>query len=495
MTRVDRETLRAARRDPEVFARVLVGAELWPHQREVARSTARYRVICAGRQVGKSRLLAVLCLHQAFSTPGSRVLVVSAGEVAAQRLLDEVATLVTSSPLLAGSVLDETKSQVTLSNGSTIMSVPASQRQIRGWAVDLLVLDEAGFIDPDIWRAAEPVIIARPGSRVILCSSPWGTADHFFRVLWSRGMDAPDEMYASWHWPSSTSPLVDQRLLDEIRAREGDDYFEREYLAKWTDEAGAYFTVEEIESATADYRLLPPDEVGQVTRNARPYVVAAGVDWGVSRDANALCLVAPLDDKGLNDPNDGLRYFVPWLEYAYRCPYGEWIERICTVGRAYGLHVVASEINGVGAYPTEQLRERLAVVGAVYGVAGVWTDNRRKQAGFGKLKAMLQRGQLVLPRVPELLKQLRSLEFEQMPGGSLRIEVPARAGHDDLVLALMQAISCVRPMPGQARRRVADMDHTVTRLGVRVPVEAWPLAWHTASYTWPAGSQADNTAW
>jgi hypothetical protein len=204
---------------------------------------------------------------------------------------------------------------------------------------------------------------------------------------------------------------------------------------------------------------LPPDEVGQVTRHARPYVVAAGVDWGVSRDANALCLVAPLDDKGLNDPKDGLRYFVPWLDYAYRCPYGEWIERICAAGRAYGLHVVASEINGVGAYPTEQLRERLAVVGAVYGVAGVWTDNRRKQAGFGKLKVMLQRGQLVLPRVPELLKQLRNLEFEQMPGGSLRIEVPARAGHDDLVLALMQAISCVRPMPGQVGRRVADVDH------------------------------------
>ncbi|MEV4167780.1 hypothetical protein [Nonomuraea sp. NPDC049709] len=134
-------------------------------------------------------------------------------------------------------------------------------------------------------------------------------------------------------------------------------------------------------------------------------------------------------------------------------------------------------------------------MGAVYGVAGVWTDNRRKQAGFGKLKVMLQRGQLVLPRVPELLKQLRSLEFEQMPGGSLRIEVPARAGHDDLVLALMHAISCVRPTPVEARRRVADVDHTVTRLGVRVPVDAWPLTWHSASYTWPAESQADNTAW
>jgi hypothetical protein len=58
----------------------------------------------------------------------------------------------TSSPLLSGSVLDEHKGALVLSNGSRIVSVPASQRQIRGWPVDPLILDEAGFIDPDIWR-------------------------------------------------------------------------------------------------------------------------------------------------------------------------------------------------------------------------------------------------------------------------------------------------------------------------------------------------------
>jgi len=78
-------------------------------------------------------------------------------------------------------------------------------------------------------------------------------------------------------------------------------------------------------------------------------------------------------------------------------------------------------------------------------VAKVWTDTRRKQSGYGKIKGLLQRGQLVLARHPELLKQLRGLQFEQLPGGSLRIEVPATAGHDDLADALMQAVSAVEP--------------------------------------------------
>lgn len=173
MTAPSLSSIDRARLDAGVFAELLVGQPLWPHQLEVAQSAARYRVICAGRQVGKSRLLAVLALHRAYAQAGVLVLVVSSGEVAAKRLLEEVVSLATSSPLLAGAVVDESLSVLTLSNGSQVRSVPASMRQIRGWPVTLLIVDEAGFLDQEIWRAAEPGIIARRGSQVILASSPW----------------------------------------------------------------------------------------------------------------------------------------------------------------------------------------------------------------------------------------------------------------------------------------------------------------------------------
>ena len=298
--------LLGALRDPVKFAEVLCGAALWPHQVEVIRSAARYRILCAGRQAGKSRLFAVMALHKAFSQPGAVILIISAGETAAQRLLAEVSALA-SSPLLTASVTDETKGTVTLSNGSQILSVPASQKQIRGWAIDLLIMDEAGFIDPAIWRAAEPVIIARPGSKVIMCSSPWGSGEHFFRQMWQRGTDSPDAMYEAWHWPSSISPLVDKKLLDEIRKREGDAYFNREYLALWEDDAGAFLTEEEISSAVASYELVPPERAGAwspwdrwTERRERCYTAAAGVDWAYSRDAQALVLISALDDGQLN---------------------------------------------------------------------------------------------------------------------------------------------------------------------------------------------------
>lgn len=462
------------------FAERLLGRPLWPYQLDFARSSARYRCWTGGRQVGKSTVLAVCALHTAFTRAGQTVLLVSAGEVASRRLLEECASLATSSPLLAGAVLDESKAQLVLGNGSRILSVPASQRQIRGWPVDLLILDEAGFIDPEVWRAAEPSIIARPGSRVILSSSPWGDVEHFFRRLWQRGMDAPSEQLRSWHVPSIMSPLVDRKLLEEIREREAPDYFAREYEAAWTDEAGAYFAESEIMLAVADYELLDPAQSwfqGQVGQTV------AGVDWGMARDANAVVVVGLLDDEGLN--SDGRwRLFVPWLEARYRMPWSQFIDRLCVVAGALNVSVMASETNGVGAYPTDDLKDRLWKYrgprsGTTY-VYPVVTDLRRKQSGFGMVRSLLQGGRLVLPRDPELLKQLRSLQFEQLPAGGTRISVPDRVGHDDLVMALMQAVSCVAPQwledGFEGRRVVVPGDAVETAGGVLVPRRPLPVA-------------------
>ena len=103
----------------------------------------------------------------------------SAGEDAARELLAHCQMLL-ASPLLAGAVVDENKSQIVLSNGSTIQSVPASSKQVRGKSIDLLIIDEAAFVDDDIWSAAQYTVISRPESRVVLASTPWGRPDRFF---------------------------------------------------------------------------------------------------------------------------------------------------------------------------------------------------------------------------------------------------------------------------------------------------------------------------
>jgi len=477
--------------DAGAFAERVLKRPLWDHQLDIARSQARYRVVCAGRQVGKSTVLSTLALFEAVTRRNITVLLVSAGEVASRRLLEECTALAVESSL-GGSVLDDSKSLLSFSNGSRIISVPASQRQIRGWPVDVLILDEAGFIDQDIWRAAEPAIIARPGSKVILTSTPWGDSTHFFRALWNRGMDSPDENVTAWHWPSSVSPLVDDVLLEQIRQRESSEYFKREFLAEWTDSAGAYFSEAEIMDAVADYGMCAPADLESWID--RPYVAAGGIDWGYAHDANALTLVSVLEDFGLNRGvlRDDLALFIPWFEVRHNWPYSQFIDRIVETAGKYHIRVLASETNGVGQYPTEDLRRRAHEAGRGCYVSSVVTDARRKQSGFSMIKGLLQRNRLVLPRDPELLKQLRGLEFEQLPTGNLRIAVPDRSGHDDLAMSFMQAVSCVDPRgavrqggPGEFR---GDPDSVVrTKGGLLVPVAPRPVAFHDSAIRPPRG--------
>ena len=99
---------------------------------------------------------------------------------------------------------------------------------------------------------------ARVGWRVLIGSTPWRGSGHFFHDLWRQGMDAPGVEVASWHWPSTANPHVDVAWLEAVRGRSNPDYFAREYLAEWTDEAGAYFSTGELMAAVADYELTSP---------------------------------------------------------------------------------------------------------------------------------------------------------------------------------------------------------------------------------------------
>ena len=443
----DRNIVERARNDAGVFAKELVGEELWRHQLEVVRSRARIRCICSGRQAGKSRTLAILALHAAYATAGARVLILSAGEDVAKELLSVIAALA-QAPWLKASVLDENSGRLVLSNGSEIVSVPASTKQVRSRSIDLLILDEASFMDEDLWTAARYTVIARPGSKIVMASTPFGRLDRFFAVTYRAGLARNRvDGHESFHWPSTASPLVDKELLAAWRRTSTDREYRREVLAEWVDDAGAYFTAQELDRACCDYPLRPPAQ-------ARGREAIAGVDWGFATDANALVLLAVDETLTVDRQTDGPVYCVPWVEEAFRTPYATFIDRIVSVAddpslhgerrlymqappqQGYRLRTIVSEQNGVGEMPTQELTKRLQERGTNAMVLGVHTDARLKENGFGVLKMWAQQGRLALPRHPALLNQLAALEFETTEAGSVRIAVPERAGHDDLVMAL-----------------------------------------------------------
>lgn len=422
-----------ARRDPVEFARLLIGQPLWPHQVEVVRSTARYRVICAGRRAGKTRVFGTLALHQGVAVAGSQVLIVSATDRSSKRMLADIAGMARAASLLRSSVDDESTSRLVLTNGSVIECVPASMGAVRSAEADLLIVDEAGFVDQSIWEAVEPVVVARPGSRVLICSSPWGDVNHFFRRLWQGGMDHPDEQVRSWHWPSTVSPMVDAELLEEIRERSSAEYFLREYEAVWSDAAGSFFASADIEAAVdASTPMLEPEDAAG--RGA-----VGGVDWGQARDASTLVVIVADGPATLARDDGRTVYRVVLAREWFARPYHEVIDALVVAARGFDFVALVGETNGVGAMPVAELQRACVTAGLGDPVVPVNTTTTTKADGFGLVRMLLQQRRLLLPDHPPLLRQLRALRFEQLQSGAVRISVPDAVGHDDLAVGLYLA--------------------------------------------------------
>jgi len=424
----------------------------------------RISVLLSPRQCGKSRSLAVLAVWWAYRRPRQMILVVSAGDEAASRLLRTM-QLICQHPLLAGSVVDETAHRLILTNGSEIRSVPASAGQVRGWSVDLLIVDEASFCPDDLLlSAALPTTAARPDARIVLASTPWADsgAFHTFAV---DGLVPGNEHTRTFRWALQDATWITAEVVESARRTMPPLRFRCEYEGEFAGASDSYFSQADILAAVCDFGMVQ-------SGFGAPAVL--GVDWGRQVDAHALVLAGLLADFGVNGRPVVV---VPWCDTSRRT-YNDQHALIGVLARSWDLQVV-SELNGVGAAPTERL---LADLGSVR-VTGQSSTQSSKENNYGRVLALLQERSIVLPNDPELLRQLGGISASPTPSGGLRIEARNARTHDDLPDALSLAAG---GLPVRlADNPLADIpegqDWLSTAGGIQVPV---PVSTVPAAVSW-----------
>lgn len=434
--------LAEARRDLGAFAQ-MVGKPMRGWQARSLQLVRRTTVIVAPRQSGKSRSLSVLALHRAFRTPGLRVLVISAGDDAAKRLLAEVRSIAVSSPMLRGSVVDDYAALVTLTNGSEIRSVPASERQIRGWSVDLLLIDEAALVPDDLLTgAAIPTTAARPDARIVIASSA-SVASGVFYDLAQAGL-AGSEHIETFMWRLVDADWIGASTIAAARESMTPTRFAAEYEGVFASGADALFPRELLDRSTADF--LAPGLHG-----LRDNAGLGGVDWGATTDRTAMVCIGRLARPA------GL--FAVIAAHAWRS--GEPLDGPGgIIGQIADLPArweqVTSEVNGLGFPLSQALARRLeARPGAVGRMEFVSTSQESKSATYSSIRMLLEQGRLVFPAsATELLRELLLLRVELTASGGERIE--ASKGHDDLADALYLATGPWRDSGGTWRNRVTQ---------------------------------------
>jgi cytochrome c-type biogenesis protein CcmE len=210
-------------------------------QVEVLASDHPRKILCCGRQTGKSTVGAVLAVHKALTCAGSTVLVVAPGERQAKLLFSKAASLYRQAgyPLPAHS---ERRTGLELSNGSVIEALPAVERTVRGFSVDLLVVDEAAAVPDMDYHGILPALIATQGEQVLL-STPRGKRG-FFHELWYSGDDWQRVMVRS-----DEVGRIREEDLEVFRQSMPEAFYRQEFECAWLDTEGGLFSYEDIQEA------------------------------------------------------------------------------------------------------------------------------------------------------------------------------------------------------------------------------------------------------
>jgi len=353
--------------------------------------------------------------------------------------------------------------RIVLSNGSEIRSVPASERQVRGWTVDLLVVDEAAFVGEDmLLGAALPTTAARAGARTVLASTPWGTEGAFYTIAMA-GLEGGSPHVRTFQWALKDAVWIAPEVIEVARATMSPLRFRSEFEGEWAPAGDAYFDAEDILACVADFAMA---------RHGGGAPAAAGLDWGRRRDLHAVAIAGLLDDFGVNGHPVVI---VPWAETSRR-PYGQQVNEIESLAAGWSL-TIFSETNGVGAYPSEELAQRLPGTR----VTGVASSQGSKEDGYGRLSALLAQRAIVLPRHEELLRQLGGVSATPTPSGGLRIAARLESVHDDLPIRVLPqgpaALHSRAHLRRRARRQLPAVPHgrhgvPARRQAVRRPRES-----------------------
>jgi len=204
---------------------------LHENQKVVAQSESRWKILCAGRRFGKTRLGIHMCMEVALN--GGRAWWVAPTFAIARvgwRALENAAY---SFPEEIRPKVSLANMEVLFPNGGSIACKSADNPQrLRGEGLDFLVMDEAAFIKPDVWQEVlRPTLTERKGSALFI-STPMGM-DNWFYDLWETA-----EKGANWErfrFSTYDNPMIDDSEIDSAKDEVGSIVFAQEYLAEFVD--------------------------------------------------------------------------------------------------------------------------------------------------------------------------------------------------------------------------------------------------------------------
>lgn len=206
-------------------------------QMEVYRATNRFKVVVAGRRWGKTQLAKVSLIKHARKKKRLIWYVAPSYRMAKQIMWPE---LVESIPRAWVKKYNETILTITLINGTKIELKGADNPDsLRGVGIHYLVMDEVQDIDPDAWKKVLRPTLASTGGHALFIGTP--KAYNFLYELWALGQKKEAIAWASWQFPTITSPFIPLEEIAAAREDMDEKSFKQEFEASFETMSGRVY--------------------------------------------------------------------------------------------------------------------------------------------------------------------------------------------------------------------------------------------------------------
>ncbi len=251
------------------------GLSLRYAQGQVFNNRTRFRVLVAGRRFGKSYLACIELLRGAIERPGETFFYAAP----TYRMAKDIAWKVLKKlvPRAWIKAKNETDLKLELVNGSTIeLKGTENAMALRGRSLAGVVLDEAAFMDAEVWfEVIRPALADKQGWALFI-STPDGTASWFYD-LWCYAVEA-DKDWKRWQFTTIDGDNVPPEEIEAARGQLDSRTFRQEFEASFENLSGLVaisFSDANIAPEIKDIPVLP---------------LLVGLDFNVS-PMSAVCAV------------------------------------------------------------------------------------------------------------------------------------------------------------------------------------------------------------
>ena len=428
----------------------LVNFKLYDYQKEMVISMAnnRFNIITTARQAGKSTTTCGFILwFIIFNSEKTVALLANKGETA-REILGKIKLAYEYLPRwLQQGVFEWNKGSFELENNSRVIASATSSDAIRGYAIDLLFIDEAAFIEnwDEFFTSVYPTVSSRSSSKIVLVSTPNGL--NYFYSIWVNSFKEGTDGWNNYKpirvlW--NQIPGRDKKWMESTLASMNFNHekFAQEYEGEFQGSSGTLISgwklkelVPQVPRAKTVDGLIEyyPPFAG------RNYVCIADVSRGKGLDYSAFHII---------DITEMPYYQVCTFRDNMTTPldYASIIHKVC---KGYNNAAVLVEINDIGEQVSSSLHydfeyenilftENAGRVGKRISTGynpgqtdmGIRTTKNVKALGCNMLKLLIEQNQLVIND----FHTISELSTFSRKGNSFEAE---EGTHDDLVMGLV----------------------------------------------------------